>query len=69
MSTDARNSLIAWGTVLFMAVLCWVSLSLMPDREIVPRWVRLILLVLSIFSLGWHISQLIRSRYRARTEG
>ncbi len=37
MSTDARNSLIAWGSVLAVIALFWAGLNLLPDWEL-PRW-------------------------------
>ena len=37
MSTDARNSLIAWGSVLVVIGFFWAGLSFIPDWEL-PSW-------------------------------
>ena len=61
MSIDAKQSLIAAGSVLLLFGFFWLGLTLL-DGVYVPNWVLRLGLILVTISFGWRLVGWLRTR-------
>lgn len=64
MSVDARNSLVAWGSVLALFALLWLSLKYAPAHDL-PNWAAPVGLGLMLLGWAWDLFRHFRIRRRA----
>ena len=65
MSRDARQSLIAVGSVLLFVALFWLGLTYL-DATLIPDWVLPAGLALTTVNLLWSLARLLRSKRTPR---
>jgi hypothetical protein len=64
MTQDARQSLIALGSVTLLAGLCMASLRLVKGGDI-PEWVQPVGLGLMTINFAWDFGRWLRAKYSA----
>lgn len=69
MSRDARNSLIAWGSVLAMAALFWLGARYLPVPPEISPWVGRIAFALIAINLAWDAIRWVRAARREKADG